>query len=72
VLLRSGVVTGLGAPGIRTASRGVPPGEDNRRENVRRAGWNKQVIAESDATIVVEGNHWFAPDAGCKEPLALP
>lgn len=28
-----------------------------------KAIWNGQVLAESDATIVVEGNHYFPPDA---------
>lgn len=28
-----------------------------------RAMWNGQVIAESDATVVVEGNHYFPPDS---------
>ena len=28
-----------------------------------KATWNGKVIAESDATIVVEGNHYFPPDA---------
>ena len=28
-----------------------------------RAMWNGQVIAESDATVVVEGNHYFPRDA---------
>jgi uncharacterized protein (DUF427 family) len=28
-----------------------------------KAVWNGKVIAESDATIVVEGNHYFPPDA---------
>jgi uncharacterized protein (DUF427 family) len=28
-----------------------------------RATWNDTVIAESDATIVVEGNHYFPPDS---------
>lgn len=27
------------------------------------ATWNDTVIAKSDATIVVEGNHYFPPDA---------
>lgn len=27
-----------------------------------RAIWNGEVIAESDATIVVEGNHYFPPE----------
>jgi uncharacterized protein (DUF427 family) len=26
-----------------------------------RASWNGVVIAESDATVVVEGNHYFPP-----------
>jgi uncharacterized protein (DUF427 family) len=28
-----------------------------------RAVWNGQVVAESDRTIVVEGNHYFPPTA---------
>ena len=28
-----------------------------------RATWNGAVLAESDDTIVVEGNHYFPPDA---------
>ena len=28
-----------------------------------RAVWNDAVLAESDATIVVEGNHYFPPEA---------
>jgi uncharacterized protein (DUF427 family) len=28
-----------------------------------KAMWNGQVVAESDATVVVEGNHYFPPDA---------
>ena len=28
-----------------------------------RAIWNGAVLAESDKTIVVEGNHYFPPDA---------
>jgi uncharacterized protein (DUF427 family) len=30
---------------------------------VPRATWNGKVIAESDDTKVVEGNHYFPPDA---------
>ncbi|TNE58834.1 MAG: DUF427 domain-containing protein [Sphingomonadales bacterium] len=26
------------------------------------ARWNGQIIAQSDATIIVEGNHYFPPD----------
>lgn len=28
-----------------------------------KAIWNDTVIAESDATVVVEGNHYFPPDS---------
>lgn len=28
-----------------------------------RAIWNGTVLAESDDTVVVEGNHYFAPDS---------
>ena len=28
-----------------------------------KATWNKGVIAESDDTVVVEGNHYFPPDS---------
>ena len=28
-----------------------------------RATWNGKVIAESDSTVVVEGNHYFPPDS---------
>ena len=28
-----------------------------------RATWNGTVIAESDDTVVVEGNHYFPPDS---------
>ena len=32
-----------------------------------KAIWNNAVLAESDKTIVVEGNHYFPPDAINKE-----
>jgi len=34
-----------------------------------KAIWNNQVIAESNDTVVVEGNHYFPPDAVKKEFL---
>ena len=34
-----------------------------------RAIWNETVIAESDTTVVVEGNHYFPPDAVSQEYL---
>ena len=32
-----------------------------------KAVWNGQVLAESDETIVVEGNHYFPPDTVNRE-----
>jgi uncharacterized protein (DUF427 family) len=34
-----------------------------------KAIWNNQVIAESNNTVVVEGNHYFPPNAVKKEYL---
>ncbi len=36
-----------------------------------RAIWNGAVIAESDATVVVEGNHYFPPEAVKREHLSV-
>jgi uncharacterized protein (DUF427 family) len=35
-----------------------------------KAIWNGAVLADSDRTIVVEGNHYFPPDAIHKEYFA--
>jgi uncharacterized protein (DUF427 family) len=35
-----------------------------------QAEWNGQVIAESEKTIVVEGNHYFPPESVKKEFFA--
>jgi uncharacterized protein (DUF427 family) len=35
-----------------------------------KAIWNGQVLAESDRTIVVEGNHYFPPEAINREYFA--
>ncbi len=32
-----------------------------------QAIWNKQIIAESEETIVIEGNHYFPPNSINKE-----
>ena len=32
-----------------------------------RAIWNNAVLAESDSTVVVEGNHYFPPDSVRRE-----
>jgi uncharacterized protein (DUF427 family) len=34
-----------------------------------KALWGEKVIAESNATVIVEGNHYFPPDAVKKEFL---
>lgn len=34
-----------------------------------KATWNGVVIAESDKTVVVEGNHYFPPDSVNREAL---
>lgn len=34
-----------------------------------KAVWNGTVVAESDATVVVEGNHYFPPEAVKREYL---
>jgi uncharacterized protein (DUF427 family) len=34
-----------------------------------RATWNGAILAESDRTVVVEGNHYFSPDSVKKEHL---
>ena len=34
-----------------------------------KAIWNQQVIAESDDTVVVEGNYYFPPDSVKREFL---
>ena len=34
-----------------------------------RATWNGAVLAESDETVVVEGNHYFPPEAVRREFL---
>ncbi len=34
-----------------------------------KATWNGTVLAESDDTIVVEGNHYFPPEALVREHL---
>jgi uncharacterized protein (DUF427 family) len=32
-----------------------------------KAIWNDQIIAESDETVIVEGNHYFPPDSVNKD-----
>ncbi|MGE3806522.1 MAG: DUF427 domain-containing protein [Gemmataceae bacterium] len=32
-----------------------------------RARWNNKLLAESEQTVVVEGNHYFPPDALVKD-----
>lgn len=40
----------------------------NKKQHMK-AVWNDQVIAESSDTVVVEGNHYFPPEAVKKEFL---
>ena len=35
-----------------------------------KATWNGVILAESDETVVVEGNHYFPPDSLKKEHFA--
>lgn len=35
-----------------------------------KAVWNGTIVAESDATVVVEGNHYFPPEALSTENVA--
>jgi len=44
---------------------------DRRNKIMVQAVWNGAVIAESDATVVVEGNHYFPLDA-VKQDLLRP
>ena len=37
--------------------------ECNQKETMKTATWNGTIIAASDETIVVEGNHYFPPDS---------
>lgn len=34
---------------------------------MKRATWKDVVLAESDATVVVDGNHYFPPDSLVRE-----
>jgi len=36
---------------------------DQPRLNTMKAVWNDHVLAESDDTVVVEGNHYFPPES---------
>ena len=36
-----------------------------------KAIWNDQVIAESDDTVIVEGNHYFPPESVKSEYLTI-
>jgi uncharacterized protein (DUF427 family) len=39
------------------------PKVEKERSDTMKAIWNGVVLAESDDTIVVEGNHYFPPDS---------
>lgn len=42
---------------------------DSGRARTLRAEWNGAVLAESDRTIVVDGNHYFPPESLTQEHL---
>jgi uncharacterized protein (DUF427 family) len=44
--------------------------ETERNESMKEAVWNGTVVAKSDETIVIEGNHYFPPDSVKQEYLA--
>jgi uncharacterized protein (DUF427 family) len=50
----------------------VSPGRAARQGDatIMRATWNDAVIAESDDTVVVEGNHYFPADSLRREYFA--
>src|SRR2546423_5897972 len=41
--------------------------EERRVRQQMKATWNGAVLAESDDTVVVEGNHYFPPDSVKRE-----
>ena len=43
--------------------RGGPHPDQTPNPEPMKATWNGATIAESDETVVVEGNHYFPPDA---------
>ena len=52
------------------ASRRVTPlSRTTGASHMAKATWNGTVIAESDETVVVEGNHYFPPEAVRREFL---
>jgi uncharacterized protein (DUF427 family) len=42
---------------------------ETERSEIMKAIWNGAVLAESDETIIVEGNHYFPPDSVNREYL---
>jgi uncharacterized protein (DUF427 family) len=55
---------------MRTNTLPAPPASTDGNTMVR-AVWNGKVIAESDDTVVVEGNHYFPRDAVCADYLRV-
>jgi uncharacterized protein (DUF427 family) len=54
---------------ITEAIRRFVGGEDPAATGPVQATWNGVVIAESDRTVVVEGNHYFPPEDVKREYL---
>jgi len=46
---------------------GIHITEKRWRNKYMKATWSNKILAESDTTIVIEGNHYFPPSATNKE-----
>lgn len=44
--------------------------EESQKNLSMKAIWNNKIIAESNSTIVIEGNHYFPPDSVNRELLS--
>ncbi len=51
------------------SAHGLHTGRLRTRGRNMKAVWNGEVIAQSDSTVVVEGNHYFPPDSVEKDHL---
>jgi uncharacterized protein (DUF427 family) len=59
------------AVGLRALARWVQMSDSISGAQHMKAVWNGTVVAESDDTVVVEGNHYF-PASTLKAELTLP
>jgi uncharacterized protein (DUF427 family) len=49
--------------GLFDTIRRTVKGDDGGQGGAIRATWNGVTLAESDQTVIVEGNHYFPPDS---------